>query len=172
MELLGIMLDYPITVPEWLIPTSPLTAMIIGSILSGVGYGLIVAVDTSTGGSDLLGMIIAKKCPRISIGMVMTGLDIFVVILAGFLDGLASFTFSLAAMALCNGTIDIVSYLVGNGAMPVWINKVKTAMVATRKRMASAKISLNPYAALASVLFFIIMFDVLSDAVVKLVIPV
>lgn len=164
MEVLGFLLDYPFEFSIWMMPQSSTSAMIIGSLLSGVGYGLIVATDTSTGGSDLLGMIVTQKIPRLSTGVVMTALDLVVIILAGFLDGLASFMFSLVAMTLCNATIDLVVFWVGKGTMPAWLEKLTNCFAAVQRCLASVNVTISPYAALVTFLLIIVIRSAIMNA--------
>ncbi len=162
MVVLGLLLDIPMQIPVELQTRSRLVAMVAGSILSGVGYAMIVSQDTSTGGSDLLGMIVTKKFPYLSTGVVMTGLDLIVIIASGFLEGTQNFLFSLAAMALCNATLDIVVYLIRKAEMPIWMQVVKRHYMILRKRIVYTKVTVNPYAlALECCVFFIIIHRVL-----------
>lgn len=73
--------------------TSPLSAIsatndlllsaISGAILVGIGIGTIFRVDGSTGGTDLIGLILSKKFPGIKATKFMMCLDAFVVISSG-----------------------------------------------------------------------------------------
>ena len=73
--------------------TSPLSDMSItndlllsaisGAILVGIGIGTIFRVDGSTGGTDLIGLILSKKFPGIKPTKFMMCLDAFVVISSG-----------------------------------------------------------------------------------------
>lgn len=157
MVALGLLLDIPVRIPVGLLLRSRSAAMIAGSILSGVGYGLVVSQDCSTGGSDLLGMVVTKKCPSLSTGLVMTGLDLLVVITSGFLEGAQSLFFSLVAMTLCNATLDITVYLISQTEMPCWMQVVKKSYFAVQKQVVRARVTVNPYVmALECCVFFII----------------
>lgn len=52
MIALGLLLDLSIPALSLITPSSDVTAMIWGSLLTGAGDGLIVSADTSTGGKD------------------------------------------------------------------------------------------------------------------------
>lgn len=125
MILLGILLDMPLPALSSMAPPSISASMVCGSVLTGVGYGLIVAADTSTGGSDLFAMIVVKKVPGTTVGMVMNGVDLIVVLASGVLEGAQTVPFSLAAMLLCNTMIDITAYAFGQADLPKWIKRLK-----------------------------------------------
>lgn len=157
MSILGILLDCPFVPPTEMIPSSPLVAMMLGSLLSGIGYGIIVSQNTSTGGSDLLGMIVTAKIPRLTTGMVMTLLDLFVVVLGGFLDGMQNFAFSLVAMTLCNGMIDLTVSWISDAGMPSWLQWIYQYVAKYGKRIRNAKVTVNPYALVAAFCVLLIL---------------
>lgn len=119
MLLVGVLLDlpYPALTPAF----SMTTCMVIGSVCSGVGYGLVISADTSTGGSDQLALIIQKCLPRLSTGTIMTIFDGVVVLFDWALGG--SLLFSVIAVLLCNGAIDLTDMAVNEKAAPVWLSK-------------------------------------------------
>lgn len=139
MLLLGILLDLPIQPPPVLMPHTPASAMVVGSILSGIGYGMIVATDTSTGGSDFLGHLVVKKFPQMTVGLTMNLLDLLVISLTAILEG--GFLFSLIAVLLCNTTLDLTAFALG-GEIPAWIMHLKRiskgAIAALHKRIITA----------------------------------
>ena len=93
MLALGLLLDLPY--PEITPLFGSILSMMIGSCLSGVGYGLIVSAETSTGGADQLGIIVTTKHPHLSVGFVMNVFDAFVVTVDSLLTG--HWLFSAAA---------------------------------------------------------------------------
>lgn len=116
MLALGVLLDLPY--PEITPLFGTTLSMIIGSCLSGVGYGLIVSADTSTGGADQLGMIVTAKYPHMSVGFVMNIFDAFVVTIDSLLTG--NWLFSAAAVLLCNTFIDITDCAANKKGLPDW----------------------------------------------------
>lgn len=123
MIALGLLLDFPIHNPEGLYMHSRFFSMIFGALLSGAGYGACVALRVTTGGSELLGVVLNTKFPSISVGTVMTGLDFIVIAIGGCVEGLSTFVFSLAAVILCNATVDIIVYI-GGAPMPTWMEVI------------------------------------------------
>lgn len=129
MVALSLILDMEIPWLAELAPQSRRLAMIIGSAMTGFGYGAICATDSSTGGSDLLAMILVKRIPGLTIGIVMNTIDFGVVVATGILDGgMSSFAFSLSAMLICNTLIDLTCYRFGNAELPTWIAQLLTAV--------------------------------------------
>ncbi|MCR5805948.1 MAG: YitT family protein [Oscillospiraceae bacterium] len=120
MFLLGVLLDLPY--PE----ITPLfgrgLSMMIGSCMSGVGYGLIVSAETSTGGADQLGLIVTAKCPRLSVGIVMNIFDAVVVAIDSIITG--NWLFSAAAVLFCNTFIDITDCAANKKGLPGWAQSV------------------------------------------------
>jgi uncharacterized membrane-anchored protein YitT (DUF2179 family) len=62
----------------------PLLAAFGGAVMLGVGLGLIVRCGASSGGTDLVAMLVHKKLPVLSVGSILLALDSAVVIGAGF----------------------------------------------------------------------------------------
>ena len=87
-------------------------AAIFGGILSGVGLGLIFLRGGSTGGTDIIAMIVCKY-RNISQGRVILILDI-VIIACGLIVGntVEDFIYSCVVMGVCSYCIDLV--LTGN----------------------------------------------------------
>ena len=157
MSILGVLLDCPCVLPAYAIPSSPLVAMVLGSLFSGIGYGVIVSQNTSTGGSDLLGMIVTTKIPCLTTGMVMTILDIVVIMLGGILEGMENFVFSLVAMFLCNGMVDITVCFLNKTDMPLWLQWTSQRVMVFVKHIRTAQVTVNPYVFIAASCVFIII---------------
>lgn len=75
---------YTIVFPYDLVVTKDvLLAVIYGSVIMGIGLGLIFKYGGTTGGTALGGAILNKFFPSLSIVKLMTALDFFVVVAAG-----------------------------------------------------------------------------------------
>lgn len=155
MSILGLLLDIPYTP---FISISPIVALVLGSLLSGIGYGLIVSQNTSTGGSDLMAMIVTKLNPRLTTGMVMTMLDLVVVTISGLLEGTENFVISLIAMILCNGMIDITAYLLGSTSLPTWLHWLRKHLASVAASVKQARIEMNPYALILTFCVFFLIY--------------
>lgn len=57
---------------------------VFGGVLFGFGMGIVINAGATTGGVDILAMLLKKKFPEFSIGKFVLLLDILVVLLAGF----------------------------------------------------------------------------------------
>ncbi len=119
MLFVGILLDLPY--PSFAPAFSKTTCMIVGSACSGIGYGLVISTDTSTGGSDQLALIIHKRLPSLSTGAIMTIFDGVVVLFDWTLGG--SLLFSVIAVLLCNGAIGLTDMVFNRKVAPDWLNK-------------------------------------------------
>lgn len=123
MMALGILLDMQFPILKDLTPVSQTAAMLWGSLLTGAGYGLVISADVSTGGSDLLAMLVIKHCHEVTVGMVMNALDLTVVLISGIFSGVESFLLSVAAVIVCNSTIDITVFTFSDAPMPNWLQR-------------------------------------------------
>ena len=83
-------------------------AAVAGSLLTGLGFGMILISDASTGGSDFLGLMIHEALPKVSVGTAMTCVNGSIVLLTGLLCGVDKFLWSLVSMAIVNLTIGAV----------------------------------------------------------------
>lgn len=63
-----------------------LLASICGAIFVGIGIGIVFMIDGSTGGTDLIALILSKKFPGIKVTKFMTCLDGVVVISSGIVN--------------------------------------------------------------------------------------
>lgn len=70
----------------YLVTNDLLLASIYGGILTGIGIGIVFRVGATTGGTDLIGAILNKFIPGLSIAKLMMIFDGMVVILAGIVD--------------------------------------------------------------------------------------
>ncbi|WP_024622539.1 YitT family protein [Metaclostridioides mangenotii] len=62
-------------------------AIISGSILMGFGHGLIFRINGTTGGTDLIGLLLNKYIPSLSVPVLMGVVDSVVVALSGIVTG-------------------------------------------------------------------------------------
>ena len=83
-------------------------AAIFGGVFNGIGYGIVFRMNGSTGGFDILGAII-KKYYSMNMGAVIFAFNCIVVVLAGFLFGIAPAMFTLICMYVNSQVTDKVS---------------------------------------------------------------
>ena len=72
-------------------------AAIFGGVFNGIGYGLVFRMNGSTGGFDILGAIV-KKYYSLNMGGVIFGFNCVIMLVAGFLFGVAPAMFTLICM--------------------------------------------------------------------------
>ena len=85
-------------------------SLILGSALAGVGFGLVCRIEASTGGSDMLSLLIIKLTKtRLSVGIIMTLID-FSVILIWIAITRTSIWTSTIAMLICNIALEVAIY--------------------------------------------------------------
>lgn len=61
-----------------------LLAALFGGIVAGIGLGIVIRCKGSTGGTDLLALMVYNKFPVISVGTWLLGIDFMVIAIAGF----------------------------------------------------------------------------------------
>ena len=77
-------------IPQREISSDPILSSVFGGVIGGVAVGLIFRMGGSTGGFDIIGMLLSKK-RDLPLGAIIFGLNAVVVLVSGFL-----FNFDLA----------------------------------------------------------------------------
>ena len=86
-----------------------LLGCIFGGVVSGIGMGLIFLSGATTGGVDIIAMIIRKYRPEASVGRIILLMDFVVVLLCFFVYGnIESVMYSLVTVFLTSRGIDTV----------------------------------------------------------------
>lgn len=85
-----------------------LVASVCGGALAGFGLGLIIKFGASTGGSDMLALLINRKTERFSTGSLVLILDAFVVLLSVFISGIQIAIYSLLSVVIIGKLLDFV----------------------------------------------------------------
>ena len=93
-------------IPNKLIVHDVLTNVIVGGILGGIGVGLILSSGASTGGTDIIGLSLAKKNNHFSVGKLGLAINLFIYIIAGVRYGLPIMIYSIIYSAVDNLMID------------------------------------------------------------------
>ncbi|MGI6538355.1 MAG: YitT family protein [Caldicoprobacterales bacterium] len=96
-----------------LIPAPTLThdsllASIYGGFLMGIGLGIVLRMNATTGGTDLLAKLIHKYFPSISVAWVLFAVDFLVVFAAAILLGPSQGLYAIVALALSARVMDLV----------------------------------------------------------------
>lgn len=88
-----------------------LLSSLFGGVIVGVGMALIFMAGSTTGGSDILGYILQKKKPHLSIGRALIIVDGVVLLLSIFVyKNLESGLFGLISLYACTRIIDAILY--------------------------------------------------------------
>ena len=92
--------------PTQSIVKDTLTNILVGGLLGGAGLGIILSCGASTGGSDIIGLIIAKKNNELSVGKLGLIINLFVYSITGLLYGLETMIYSVIYSFIDSLTID------------------------------------------------------------------
>lgn len=104
--LLSIMLEITAFIPE--IKTDIILTAIFGGLLNGIGVGLILRGNTTTGGSDLLAVILHHFYTHIPTARLMLILDILIVVAGIFALGITPALYAIVSIYIMGKTINIV----------------------------------------------------------------
>ncbi len=77
---------------------NPFTSSLIGGLLIGTGFGLLLRYETSTGGLDLVAKLITDN-RRMNVGVIIWGLDAIIVSIGGLLFNADTFFLSVATVS-------------------------------------------------------------------------
>lgn len=93
-----------------LIP-SPYLSALVGAAVIAVASGIMFCVDSSSGGTDIIALII-KKFFHINVGRALLITDVLIVIVGGLLSGIVVFISSLLGLLIKTFGIDfVISYI-------------------------------------------------------------
>ena len=83
-----------------------LTNVVVGGLLGGIGVGMILSSGASTGGTDIVGLALAKKNNHFSVGKLGLFINIFIYGIAGARYGLEIMIYSIIYSAVDSLMID------------------------------------------------------------------
>lgn len=79
-----------------------------GGVINGIGFGLVFTHRGSTGGFDVITMIIRKKHSNLNIGTISFGINLIIVSISAFIFGLPNALYTLIAMYTTSFVMDNV----------------------------------------------------------------
>lgn len=85
-----------------------LLASILGGVVSGVGIGLIFSVQASTGGTDLLAIILQRYNRHISVPQILVFIDGSIIIIGALVFGLGNALYATIAVFLTTKVSDAI----------------------------------------------------------------
>ena len=86
----------------------PLLAAIYGGLFAGLGFGLIIRGNATTGGTDMLASLVHRLCPRIRISWGIFIVDGLVILASAFVYDLIAAMYALICVFFCNIVVDFV----------------------------------------------------------------
>ena len=72
-----------------------LTSVLIGAILSGIGWGMVYSAGGSGGGTDIIGFFISMRYKTITVGKVSRGINCVIYAICGLLYGVPTMIYSV-----------------------------------------------------------------------------
>lgn len=108
--------------------------LVLSQVLIGAGIAIMLGKGKiSTGGSEAFAEMLRKFAPKISTGMGMNIFD-FAVVFTAALVGTHNLLLSVAAVLVCNTTVDLVQWLIREGEYPWYLTPQKIFGKFSRKR--------------------------------------
>lgn len=92
--------------PSKLIVNDILTNVLVGGLFVGTGVGMILSSGASTGGTDIVGVALAKKDNRFSVGKIGLLINIFIYAIAGIRYGIEIMIYSIMYSSVDNMMVD------------------------------------------------------------------
>ena len=82
------------------IPKSPLISdvlanTLIGGILAGLGIGMVLSTGSSTGGTDIIGIVITKHTDKITVGSIGLSFNVIIYAICGIIYGIETMIYSI-----------------------------------------------------------------------------
>ena len=97
----------PVLVPEEAIIANCYLSAAVGAGMIAIASGMMFYVDSSSGGTDVIALII-RKYANIQIGRALLATDVLIVIIGGLLSGMAVFLSSFLGLLIKTLGIDLV----------------------------------------------------------------
>ena len=117
----GIALDF---IPEFELAIPPIVALLLGSLLAGAFFGVLIRIGASSGGFDLLSLML-QPILKLPFSVIMTTMDM-VVIVIWCLITCSNPLLSITATLICNVTIDVIAN--GTSSLRKWVCSLKKAI--------------------------------------------
>lgn len=102
---LSLLIDY---LPIGAVTDDLLLATVFGALLGGIGFGLILRGNATTGGTDMLASLIHTRVPTLRVGVLITMIDGLVVLASAFVFSPKMAMYALISVFIMNYTLDYV----------------------------------------------------------------
>lgn len=107
-----------------------LLAVIFGGILVGIGVGMVVFKEASTGGSDFAAIMLHKAFPGISIATFVLWIDSIIILVSGIVfRDFSILLYSEVALYICSKVMDYI-LIRGNYAKAVYVISAQNEQIA------------------------------------------
>ena len=93
-------------IPSKLLVEDTLTNVFVGGLIGGMGVGIILSSGASTGGTDIVGLALAKRNNHFSVGKLGLLINLFIYAIAGFRYGIAIMIYSMIYSAVDSVMVD------------------------------------------------------------------
>ena len=98
-------------------------AALFGGVFMGIGLGVIFTRGSTSGGTDIMGRLLKKALPHLSMGRLVMICDLFVVLLAGVVyKNIESILYATIVFFVSSKSIDLVLYGSDSGKMMMIIS--------------------------------------------------
>jgi uncharacterized membrane-anchored protein YitT (DUF2179 family) len=94
-------------VPIYAIADDKILSSLFGGALTGLGVGIVFRCSGSTGGFDIIGMIVARK-RDFPIGVLLSGMNAVVIVISGFLFDWDSALYTLVSIFVTGKVVDAI----------------------------------------------------------------
>ena len=95
-----------IPIPSKMLVPELLTNVLIGGTLVGIGCALILSSTGSTGGTDIIGIVLTNKYPKFSVGKFAIMFNFCIFGISGIVYGLSTMIYSIMYMIIENISLD------------------------------------------------------------------
>ena len=95
-------IPFPIATDDMLLAT------VFGGVLGGVGFGLVLRGNATTGGSDMLASLIHRMVPFVKVSMAIFAIDGLVILASAFVFDQQAAMYALICVFLMNLMVDLV----------------------------------------------------------------
>ena len=102
---LSLLIDY---LPIGAVTDDLLLATVFGALLGGIGFGLILRGNATTGGTDMLASLIHTRVPTLRVGVLITMVDGLVVVASAFVFSPKMAMYAPISVFIMNYTLDYV----------------------------------------------------------------
>ena len=98
--------------PQWnIVKDDVFLSTVLGGMFMGIGLGLVLLTGASSGGVDMISVLVNRKKPRLSVSMVMFTIDAVIIIAGGVVFGWQKAIYSVLTVWI----VSVVSEKIMNG---------------------------------------------------------